>query len=446
MQRKLSQWAEEDQNRKITDLYSLLCNMDWLRVAHKHVMTNAGRETAGIDGISIRTFNENLEDNLKKLRDALKAKTFEPKPVRRVYIPKANRQRRPLGIPSIADRIVQEALRLILEPIWECDFSNRSYGFRPNRSTHDAVAFLTTRLVGNVGNLYQWVIEGDISKYFDTIPHRKLMKAVKRRVADRELCNLLWKFLRAGSLKEGKIQETLNGTPQGGIISPLLANIYVHELDKYMEPNALHLSAYERRCRRLQGKGNYLYARYADDFVVICNGTKADAVAMKEELRMFLDQLGLKLSEEKTKVTHIKEGFTFLGFEIIRRIGGRGKMVPMVHIPESAIQIFRHKVREIIAPTTTTESMNAKITALNRLTRGWCQYYCTTSNPSIVFGKLRPELYQGMAHWLGRKYKLSMPAVHKRFYQGSTLGTAKVKLIMPSDRSEERRVGKECRS
>jgi RNA-directed DNA polymerase len=217
MQRKLSQWAEEEHDRKIKDLYSLLCNMDWLKVAHEHVNTNAGRQTAGVDGVTMRDFNEDTEKHLSKLREDLKAKVFEPMPVRRAYIPKAHGKKRPLGIPTIADRIVQEALRMILEPIWEADFHNRSYGFRPNRCTNDATAYLFNRLVGHVGAQYQWVIEGDITSYFDTIPHRKLMKMVKKRIADKNICNLLWKFLRAGVLKQQEREETLSGTPQGGI-------------------------------------------------------------------------------------------------------------------------------------------------------------------------------------------------------------------------------------
>ena len=217
MQRKLSQKATEEPEHTFDDLYSLLCNEVWLRVAHHKVNANQGRETAGIDWQSMSNFNGDLEGNLESLRVMLKAKTFEPLPVRRVYIPKANGKKRPLGIPGIRDRIVQEALRMILEPIWEADFSIHSYGFRPNRSTYDAIARLGNRLASYRADSYQWVIEGDIASYYDTIPHRRLIKAVKKRVADRDIRDLLWKFLRAGVMYRGEVQETITGTPQGCI-------------------------------------------------------------------------------------------------------------------------------------------------------------------------------------------------------------------------------------
>ena len=166
MQRKLSQWATDDPTKRFVDLYSLLCNVVWLRVAHHAVNTNQGRETAGIDGKTMSHFNGDVEGNLQRLSEALRAKTFEPMPVRRAYIPKANGKKRPLGIATIDDRIVQEALRMILEPIWEADFSTHSYGFRPNRSTYDAIAYIGNRLTGN-GSIYQWIIEGDIASYLD---------------------------------------------------------------------------------------------------------------------------------------------------------------------------------------------------------------------------------------------------------------------------------------
>jgi group II intron reverse transcriptase/maturase len=383
-------------------------------------------------------FLGNLDGNIERLRQALKTKAFEPMPVRRMYIPKANGQRRPLGIPTIDDRIVQEALRMILEPIWEADFSIHSYGFRPNRSTYNAVAYIGNRLTGLSGESYQWIIEGDITSYFDTIPHRRLLKAVKKRVADRNIIDLLWKFLRAGVLERGKEYETLTGTPQGGIVSPLLANIYLHELDKYMESNHLNIPGWKRNRLRKKGIGNFLYVRYADDFIVMCNGTKAQALEMKEELSEVLSAMGLKLSEEKTKVTHITEGFKFLGYWIIRAVGETGKMAPKVLIPKDAIRRVSHKIREVLNPTHTVDSLSTKIIALNRVTRGWCHYYSCTSSPSKTFHTMENQIFEEMAHWLGRKYKINMPEVMQRFRIENKFGTRRIQLVMPNEYKAKR--------
>lgn len=225
MQRKLSLWATQDKELRFFDLYHLLYHRDWLHTAHAHVKRHAGSRTAGCDGMNMQVFEEHFVRNVECLRHDLKAEQFEPSPVRRAYVPKANGRQRPLGIPTIRDRIVQEALRMILEPIFEADFSRHSYGFRPNRCTKDAVGYLGLRLTGS-GQSYQWVIEGDIHAYFDTINHRILMRLVQRRIKDRKLLDLLWRFLRAGVLEQQQYRETLLGTPQGGIVSPLLSNIY----------------------------------------------------------------------------------------------------------------------------------------------------------------------------------------------------------------------------
>src|SRR5919197_6151605 len=259
MQKKLSQWATADPTKRFVDLYSLLCNEIWLRAAAHETLRNKGSETAGIDSMTKSNFLGDYDGHIARLQASLKAKTFEPVPVRRVYIPKPySYKKRPLCIPVLYDRIVQEALRMLLEPIWEADFSTHSYGFRPNRSTYDAMTYIGKRLTGN-GSTYQWIIEGDIASYFDTIPHRRLIKAVKKRVADRKIRDLLWKFLRAGVMHQGTLKETLTGTPQGGIVSPLLANIYLHELDTYMESNYLSLSYRKRQTRGEKGMNNCLY-------------------------------------------------------------------------------------------------------------------------------------------------------------------------------------------
>jgi RNA-directed DNA polymerase len=185
MQRKLSLWAQQDKQRKFYDLYSLLYDGTWLRLAHDYVAQNAGSRTAGCDGITMRRFDERLEENLQALTEELKAGTFEPYPVRRVYIPKANGRVRPLGIASIKDRIVQEALRMILEPIYEADFSQTSFGFRPLRRTMDAIRCITWSTTEQ--KRFFWIVEGDLSSYFDTIHHRRLVKILRRRIRDERL-------------------------------------------------------------------------------------------------------------------------------------------------------------------------------------------------------------------------------------------------------------------
>jgi len=209
-----------------------------------------------------------------------------------------------------------------------------------------------------------------------------------------------------------------------------------------MESNYLNLSQGKRQWRRKQEKGNFLYVRYADDFVVLCNGPKAEALAIKEELGGFLSSMGLKLSEEKTKITHITEGFVFLGYRVIRSMGHKGKMVPKVLIPDSAVKKLQYVIRGALAPGTTNESTKAKILALNWLIRGWCEYYRCTSSPSKAFSKIRAELFQDMVHWLGRKYKLSMPEVMRRFREGNTLRTKSRKLVMPNEYKAKRFVAK----
>jgi len=223
-------------------------------------------------------------------------------------------------------------------------------------------------------------------------------------------------------------------------VSPLLANIYLDAMDKYMESKYLKLSESQRSRRREQGKGNFLYVRYADDFVVLCNGTKAEAQDMKEALKTLLEHMGLTLSEEKTKLTHITEGFICLGYKIIREIGTNGKMVPKVLIPDSAITKNRHKVRGMLAPHTSKDSVKAKIIALNRVTNGWCQYYRVTSYPSAVFNKRRDELFWDMAHWLGRKWERSIPQIMKEYYdpQRNTFRVQTFSMVLPSDHKAKR--------
>jgi group II intron reverse transcriptase/maturase len=431
IQRKLSLWAEQDAGRKFYGLYRLICDMDWLRLAHDYVAQNAGSLTAGCDGVNMRLFDEDLEANLQRLAQELRSETFAPYPVRRVYIQKSHGsgRLRPLGIPSVRDRIVQEALRMVLEPIYEADFSQYSFGFRPNRCTMDAVRCVLWST--HESKRFFWVLEGDISSYFDTINHRRLVKLLRRRIADERLLRLIWGFLRAGVMERKLFRDTERGTPQGGVISPLLANIYLHELDKYMEKYT-GLSAQEKTRRRRSGQANFVYVRYADDFVVLSNGTREQTAQLRGELHAFLkERLRLDLSEEKTKITHLNDGFKFLGFELQRKRGSRG-MGTKVLIPREAVERVREKIILATRPKTDQDSVNAKILALNRIIDGWCRYYQYTSKAATQFHRVEYHTYWKMVRWLGRKYRLKMPEVNRRYNQGETIATREYSLLKAS--------------
>jgi RNA-directed DNA polymerase len=371
-------------------------------------------------------FDEDLQGNLKRLQESLYAGAFEACPVRRVCIPKGNGKVRPLGIPSIRDRIVQEALRMVLEPIFEADFSQNSYGFRPNRCTMDAISCIHWATLEP--RKFFWVIEGDISAYFDTINHRRLVHLLRRRVADDKLLDLIWRFLRAGVMEGKLFKDTKLGTPQGGIASPLLANIYLHELDQFMEQYT-GLTPEEKARRRRQGLANAAYVRYADDFVVLSNGTHEQVLALRDELHQFLStSLHLSLSLEKTKVTHLNDGFDFLGFHLQRGMASKG-MVTKVSISTKSMRRHLDTLQALTSPRTHADAFAAKLTALNRLVEGWCRYFQYAGKATPQFGKLAHTTFWRFAHWLARKHRLSMPATLRRFGAGDSLGVGNFRLL-----------------
>jgi RNA-directed DNA polymerase len=430
MQRKLSQWATQDKSKQCYGLYDLLYDKDWLRLAHDHVAQNAGSITAGCDGITMQAFDEHLEKNLHLLAHELRAETFTPAPVRRVYIPKASGKLRPLGIASIRDRIVQEAVRMVLEPIYEADFSPYSFGFRPTRSVRDAVKCILWNTQEH--KKFFGCIEGDIASYFDTVNQEHLVRLIRRRIKDEWLITLLWKFLRAGVMEGKLFKETREGVPQGGIVSPLMSNVYLTEFDRYMERYTV-LSAKEKTGRRRHGEANSVYCRYADDFVALGNGTREQAEQLKEEMFTFLrKELKLELSWEKTKITHLNDGFDFVGFRIVRAQGQTG-MTTKVLIPPDAIQRLQDKIRRATAPSSYQDSVTTTFVALNRLIGGWCRYYQYTSKASSTFAKVEYFTFWKVVHWLGRKYKLTVPAVVRRFKRGNTFATADCRLVRATD-------------
>jgi RNA-directed DNA polymerase len=276
--------AKEDPKCKFTSLVHLLTE-DFLKECFRELKR---RKSPGIDGVTVNEYEEQLDENLADLVSRLKAKQYKPKPVLRVYIPKPNGDKRPLGIPAVEDKIVQMALKKILESIFEQDFINTSYGFRPNRSCHDALKKIdTTIMIGSVN----FVVDMDISKFFDIVDHKRLMECLKQRIVDSNLLQLISRFLKSGIMEDGVYCETDQGTPQGGVLSPVLANVYLHyALDVWFETEVIpQLTGYAQ------------LVRYADDFVV-CFKKEEEARAFGVALRQRMGEFGLTISEEKSKI------------------------------------------------------------------------------------------------------------------------------------------------
>jgi RNA-directed DNA polymerase len=380
MQTKLHRWAAADPGRRFDDLFNFVHDPATLIVVFDRVAGNTGSKTPGVDGLTVAHVEEQIgmPGFLDDLRAQLKMGTFRPLPVRERKIPKpgGSGKLRKLGIPTVADRVVQAALKLVLEPIFEADFVPVSYGFRPKRRAHDAIAEI--HQYGTQG--YRWVLDADIEACFDSIDHTALMDRVRRRVKDKRVLALVKAFLKAGVLTEGGNREdTLTGTPQGGILSPLLANIALSVLDEHMHepwrPGGTMSTAYQRSRRRVHGLPRWRMVRYADDFVVLVHGDQAHAEALREDVAEVLQPLGLRLSESKTQVVHMSDGFDFLGFHIQwKRKRGTNKWHVYTFIADRPVRSLKAKIRALTRRKS-QQNPRAVLIRLNQIMRGWANYF-----------------------------------------------------------------------
>lgn len=391
LQEKLYQKAKQERRYKFYVLYDKMFIPYLLREAWKQVKTNAG--SCGVDGVTISDVEQyGVTLYLTELGEDLRKQTYQPQAVKRVMIDKADGGKRPLGIPTVRDRIAQTVCKMILEPIFEADFEESSYGFRPNRSSKEAMTAIKENLKQGKTEVY----DADLSKYFDTIPHDKLQIALKERIADPRILKLINKWLKVSIYEEGQYKsgkKNRTGTPQGGVISPLLANIYLHLIDRIVN-----------NTRSLFWKRGVKIVRYADDFVLMGETLPSEII---EKLKNLLTRMGLTINETKTKqINARKESFNFLGFTVRydRDIKGRNNNYWNIIPSKKSEQKVRDKVKDFLK-THGHSNAHDVVKGLNTKIRGWLNYFEIkgVSYPASSKRDLRFYLYNSLNRYYNRK-------------------------------------------
>lgn len=432
VQRKLYQWSQKHPTEAYRELWNWLTDLRNLREAWRRVAQNKGKRTPGIDGMTVGSIRQRIGEAsfLASLQQQLRAGTYKPSPCRRKLIPKPGKpgKFRPLGIPTIADRVVQSAIKQVLEPILEARFWHVSYGFRPGKGCHGALEHIRMsmrpRKVNKQDNKrhempYQWVIEGDIQACFDHIDHHLLMDRIRQHSADRRVNQLLVQFLKAGILSEEQFLRTDAGTPQGGIVSPLLANValglieeryerWVNHQTKRQERrqcDGIKAAMWSRSVDRQAGRTVYFPFRYADDFVILVSGTQEDALSEREALQALLkEKMGLTLSPEKTRITPLTEGFQFLGHRVSMRWDYRYGWTPRLEIPKQKAADLRYRIKQLTSRATLGWSLDELLHKLNPILRGWGNFYKYCTGAKKVLSHLDWYGRDRIWRWLRKKY------------------------------------------
>lgn len=452
VQRKLYARSEQQVDYVFGKLWGLVTDPRNLRMALARVAGNRGRRTAGVDGITVVHVTKRTDVFIAELRAELRSGAYRPSPVRRVLIPKigAPGKFRPLGIPTVKDRVVQAALKNILEPIFEADFFPVSFGFRPGKSVHQALEYIRLLLrpkdckhESEPQLPYQWIVEGDIKGCFDNISHHGLMERIRRRIDDTKVNRLILAFLQAGILAEGNFVRSDAGTPQGGILSPLLANIALSIIEERYERHVLPRRIPPKRCdaatpelRAKDARKNdkkrgctiVVPIRYADDFLLLVGAApgpgqyeRAQEAAEAEKTAvaaLLKEKLGLELSEAKTLVTPVTKTFAFLGHHVVvRNNRGYKRKACITLIPKERSHRIRERIKRLCRRNRTRQSLHDLLRDLNWLLRGWSAFYRHAWGAKRVFCSLDYYAWWTVFRWLRKKHQHAPVKTLRALYQ-----------------------------
>ena len=402
---------------RVRGLMDLMHQPQWIAAACDRVLSRSRGKAAGVDRVTASEFQQNRRADLEALRLELKRGKYRPQPLRRVMIPKSNGKQRCLGIPCLRDKIVQEVIRMALEPIYEVEFHDHSYGFRPNRSTHHAVL----RCQQMMQKRFTWVIEGDVKACFDEISHQAILGCLREKVMDNRFLSLITRLLKAGVSIDGVVHPTEKGVPQGGVASPLLSNVVLNKLDWFLHEQGHY--GLESGYAWKAGRPNVRFVRYADDWCVfVTRGSKGYAERLRDQIRDLLtQQCGVELSMEKTRITHVRDGFDFLGLRLRLGVGQHGTYVPKVRVPRRAITNGVRRLNEAMRWQPTQQSGATRLVRGSAVVTGWANYYKIAHDFNRAANTLDYHAYWIAVKALCRRYDITIAQCIRKYGRGDNL-------------------------